>query len=116
MTNPRNRGHGHVLPRPDGFKARCGGPTQCAVCASEAGDYVPDYGPTPDLYKPAPRSYRTILTPRPDLTITLTIEGEPTIEEIRDAQSVLFEALPARKAEQQAYIDHLTKLLDSRRR
>lgn len=28
-------GHGHVVPRPDGAKARCGGPAMCAVCASE---------------------------------------------------------------------------------
>lgn len=105
---PRNIGHGHVHPRPDGFQARCGGPTQCVVCADEV---------LFDLYnKPAPRGYRTILTPRPDLTITLTIEGEPTIEEIREAQSVLFAALPAWKEAQQAYIDHLTSLVDSRRR
>lgn len=30
MTN-----HGHVLPRPDGAKARCGGPALCAQCARE---------------------------------------------------------------------------------
>jgi len=29
-------GHGHVLPRPDGLKARCGGPALCIVCAREA--------------------------------------------------------------------------------
>ncbi|MCW3734882.1 hypothetical protein K6Y81_05905 [Burkholderia cenocepacia] len=32
MTNP-NSGHGHVFPRPDGRKAKCGGPVVCAVCA-----------------------------------------------------------------------------------
>ncbi|MBR8228074.1 hypothetical protein KDX05_07080 [Burkholderia vietnamiensis] len=32
MTNS-NTGHGHVFPRPDGAKARCGGPALCAVCA-----------------------------------------------------------------------------------
>lgn len=31
-----NTGHGHVRPRPDGVKARCGGPAICAVCAKEA--------------------------------------------------------------------------------
>jgi hypothetical protein len=27
--------HGHVTPRADGVKARCGGPMMCAVCAKE---------------------------------------------------------------------------------
>ncbi|MFD9948779.1 DUF2829 domain-containing protein [Nonomuraea sp. NPDC059023] len=31
MTGP----HGHVVPRPDGNKARCGGPRMCRVCAAE---------------------------------------------------------------------------------
>lgn len=30
-----NTGHGHVVPRPDGVKARCGGPGLCAVCSDE---------------------------------------------------------------------------------
>lgn len=28
-------GHGHVTPRPDGAKARCGGPAICATCRAE---------------------------------------------------------------------------------
>lgn len=28
-------GHGHVTPRADGVKARCGGPTLCRVCQKE---------------------------------------------------------------------------------
>lgn len=28
-------GHGHVTPRPDGYKARCGGPAMCHVCQAE---------------------------------------------------------------------------------
>ena len=30
-----NFGHGHVHPRPDGVKARCGGPALCSECAVE---------------------------------------------------------------------------------
>jgi|GEM_PF-3905032 len=30
-----NYGHGHVWPRPDGVKARCGGPGICARCAND---------------------------------------------------------------------------------
>lgn len=29
------QGHGHVRPRRDGLKARCGGPHLCAKCYSE---------------------------------------------------------------------------------
>lgn len=30
-----NYGHGHVYPRPDGVRARCGGPMICAECAKD---------------------------------------------------------------------------------
>lgn len=29
-------GHGHVHPRADGVKARCGGPALCSRCAADA--------------------------------------------------------------------------------
>lgn len=32
--NP-NTGHGHVFKRPDGVKARCGGPGVCAECSTD---------------------------------------------------------------------------------
>lgn len=35
QSNGANVGHGHVTPRPDGVKARCGGPPFCSVCARE---------------------------------------------------------------------------------
>lgn len=28
-------GHGHVFPRADGVKARCGGPALCSKCAAD---------------------------------------------------------------------------------
>lgn len=31
-----NTGHGHVWERPDGTKARCGGPVMCSKCALDA--------------------------------------------------------------------------------
>jgi hypothetical protein len=31
----QNTGHGHVRPRPDGVRARCGGPGMCAECSRE---------------------------------------------------------------------------------
>jgi ribosomal protein S27AE len=31
-----NEGHGHVRPRDDGMKARCGGPGICPQCSQEA--------------------------------------------------------------------------------
>ncbi|WP_054882095.1 hypothetical protein [Pseudomonas sp. NBRC 111128] len=30
-----NKGHGHVFPRHDGVKAKCGGPGLCAECAAD---------------------------------------------------------------------------------
>lgn len=30
-----NEGHGHVRPRPDGVRARCGGPGICSACSHE---------------------------------------------------------------------------------
>ena len=37
MSNAQasNTGHGHVRPRPDGVKARCGGPAMCRACQQE---------------------------------------------------------------------------------
>ena len=34
-----NTGHGHVWPRPDGGKARCGGPGLCSPCSADAARY-----------------------------------------------------------------------------
>lgn len=31
-----NSGHGHVWARPDGVRARCGGPAMCSKCAKDA--------------------------------------------------------------------------------
>lgn len=33
-----NQGHGHLWERPDGVKARCGGPALCAKCAQDLAD------------------------------------------------------------------------------
>lgn len=35
-------GHGHVTPRPDGAKARCGGPGLCAQCSQEQARKQPE--------------------------------------------------------------------------
>lgn len=36
-----NTGHGHVWERPDGLKARCGGPGACAECVADAARWAP---------------------------------------------------------------------------
>lgn len=33
-------GHGHVTPKPDGSKARCGGPGLCSQCSREAARHA----------------------------------------------------------------------------
>lgn len=34
-NNNPNTGHGHVYPRPDGVRARCGGPMVCLTCKQD---------------------------------------------------------------------------------
>lgn len=34
--NISDTGHGHVYPRKDGLRARCGGPALCPQCAKDA--------------------------------------------------------------------------------
>lgn len=36
--SPTNTGHGHVRPRADGVKARCGGPALCKECAQDEAE------------------------------------------------------------------------------
>lgn len=50
-ADQRNVGHGHVFPRPDGVKARCGGPAICSVCAKDAARAAGN--PDPDPMKPS---------------------------------------------------------------
>lgn len=33
-----NTGHGHVFPRADGVKFRCGGPRMCGLCAADLAE------------------------------------------------------------------------------
>lgn len=35
FISDKNIGHGHVYPRPDGARARCGGPGLCSECSKE---------------------------------------------------------------------------------
>jgi hypothetical protein len=41
-----NTGHGHVFPRPDGVKARCGGPGLCSVCGADLARKIREGGTT----------------------------------------------------------------------
>lgn len=44
-----NTGHGHIWPRPDGVKARCGGPGLCRDCALDEMDRIAQRGAPPWL-------------------------------------------------------------------
>lgn len=44
-----NSGHGWVLARPDGAKAKCGGPTICKECAREKAELEASYRPQAPL-------------------------------------------------------------------
>lgn len=52
----KNTGHGHVRPRPDGRRARCGGPGICAECSREkaALSQPEPAAPTPDTFMGEP--------------------------------------------------------------
>lgn len=43
----QNTGHGHVRPRPDGVKARCGGPGRCTLCSREQAAAAATADPRP---------------------------------------------------------------------
>lgn len=43
---PHPEAHGHVVPRPDGRKARCGGPALCPFCAREKAEQEALQGPS----------------------------------------------------------------------
>lgn len=42
MSDNQNTGHGHVWPRPDGMKAKCGGPALCPMCKRDAAGMMKD--------------------------------------------------------------------------
>lgn len=77
MENPLNTGHGHVRPRPDGIRARCGGPKLCSECAHEerelAGLAQPT--PTPELTTIA-RAMQSIISIGFGCTVTPTADGK----------------------------------------
>lgn len=57
---PVNGGQGHVVPRPDGAKARCGGPALCSVCAKELAAQQPAAAAAPG--QAGPGAWETVLT------------------------------------------------------
>lgn len=56
-TDPKNVGHGHVFPRPDGIRARCGGPAICPECAKEAARAKQSMTATADRLAECARAY-----------------------------------------------------------
>jgi hypothetical protein len=70
MTNG-NVGHGHVHPRPDGMKARCGGPGLCSECSK---DFAREH-----LQPPDPRDAKIA-------ELWVTLEQERTRAELAEAR------------------------------
>jgi hypothetical protein len=58
-----NLGHGHIVPRVDGFKANCGGPTLCAQCAGELSDHTVRLNLLAQLYA---FSFQTMIERHPE--------------------------------------------------
>lgn len=59
--NDLNTGHGHVWTRPDGVKARCGGPSMCRECQRDQTAWLKMNPPAKGPY-PAPPSF-TVAAP-----------------------------------------------------
>ena len=83
--------HGHVYPRPDGAKARCGGPGFCRQCRREAmGIEVP------------PLDQVSLWAPRQDPWVQALLRDEPAMPyaDLRDLQAV------SEDAHGQALVEH----------
>lgn len=74
-----NTGHGHVRPRPDGIRARCGGPGLCRECSQEmtqlnAAPPARQWGFTPPgAYYPP---YLNVTETKPREEFRVTVRGE----------------------------------------
>jgi len=59
-----NTGHGHVYPRADGVKARCGGPGLCEVCSADQARKQQEHAPAD--FDTATMSVKNYYHPTPD--------------------------------------------------
>ena len=57
-----NTGHGHVWERPDGVRARCGGPGLCKKCAVDQADRLKVFGATPKIAMPLSKALHILAT------------------------------------------------------
>lgn len=74
-TSNANSGHGHVHPRPDGRKARCGGPAFCAVCELDLAEAEG---------QAAPQGWKRMKTaPKDGTTVLVLTEGSDVPKAVR---------------------------------
>ncbi|MBV5548503.1 hypothetical protein KUU59_09765 [Pseudomonas aeruginosa] len=64
-----NVGHGHVFPRADGVKMRCGGPELCSECAADA------YRARAALAQPSPAQAEQAEPERPEVVAVVRAQG-----------------------------------------
>jgi hypothetical protein len=81
-----NTGHGHVWPRPDGMRVRCGGPTACSKCAIDKANY--DAGParnklTVDQLWNALRAFACSTHPWTDAKAVMMLRRQDVVEVIK---------------------------------
>ena len=102
LSRPENIGHGHVFKRPDGVKARCGGPSMCSECAQDYflahGSHVPKDGfshtPESNLPKLPKRDNYVDSLPKHALKVVqAVVEHYPTTLEERAALNKAYAAL-----------------------
>ncbi len=72
-------GHGHVVPNPDGTRARCGGPGACPQCSQE---YAREHMKKEKQYDPPPRA---------PFEVRLTVTGDTWTDALRILQETVDE-------------------------
>lgn len=85
-------GHGHVTPRADGAKARCGGPTICSECARELAAKTLPQQVRERADSPSPIAFTILGQPasKANSRKIVTLGGRPSV--IKSAAARKFEA------------------------
>lgn len=93
-----NTGHGHVTPREDGMKARCGGPALCAECSRELavkeGKELAQVGGSHSKHVVEIEAQYTGLVVRPGDKLVVSIARRMSMKEEHDAREVISSKLP----------------------
>ncbi len=97
-----NTGHGHVRPRPDGVKARCGGPGLCGECSREASRKKAGHG---EAYIAAGATARPLFDTDPQAIAAIPPDEVPIAPALPSEPDVWIQTLPSAGGKQGGYVD-----------